>query len=133
MIKPLLLEPVSVSVVPGQGEGGIDGGSVALQAGGEGVQEEQVGRTGPSDPGTQPPGFPRCGGKQCGEVADLGGQGGHLRAGGGQFVAQLNLVLLEVGGIGEQEAGGAARGKDGMVGFDAALGDVADEEVALPV
>jgi len=41
----------------------------------------------------------------------------------------LRLVFAQVAGVGQQERCGTARGEDAVVGLDAALGDVAGQEV----
>ncbi|GGP91320.1 hypothetical protein [Streptomyces melanogenes] len=44
-------------------------------------------------------------------------------------INQNALLVALVGGIGEEETGGLARGEGGVVGLDAALVDVAKQQV----
>ncbi|MFI6118985.1 hypothetical protein ACIBCU_03855 [Streptomyces sp. NPDC051064] len=92
----------------GKGERGIDGGTIAFQACGEGVQEGQVGIAGAGDPPVEGGGVARGRAEQSGEAADLGGQGGHLGAGAGDLVAQGELVLAQPVGAAGEEAGDTA-------------------------
>ncbi|MEU1180433.1 hypothetical protein ABZ464_22775 [Streptomyces sp. NPDC005820] len=57
------------------------------------------------------------------------GQSGHLVAGGAGGLDAFPLVIFEAVGAGEQVAGEAPGRKCGPVGLDAALVDVADEQV----
>jgi hypothetical protein len=56
-------------------------------------------------------------------------QGGHLRAGAGQGVDQFAVGVLEMAGVGAQQALEAFGGDGTPVGLDASLVDVADQEV----
>lgn len=67
--------------------------------------------------------------QQHGEGVNEVGRSGHLEAGSAGGLDAIPLVVLEAVGAGEQVAGEAPGRECGPVGLDAALVDVADEEV----
>jgi len=67
-----VVDALGAAVVPGQGEGGIDGRAVAFEPGGVGVQEGQVRCPDLGDPAGQRLGVGLRRGEQCGEVAYRG-------------------------------------------------------------
>jgi hypothetical protein len=70
-----------------------------------------------------------CGGEKRGERAGEVGQRGHLWAGAGEGVDERPLMVFELVGCGQEVAGQTPGRQSRAVGFDAALGDVAVEQV----
>jgi hypothetical protein len=96
------------AVVVREGERCRDGLNIEVQAAGEGVQVGKVGGPGLGDPLLEPAVVARGGGQQGREGCDEAGQGGHLRAGGGEPGERLSLPGREVIWPGEQDPGGPA-------------------------
>jgi hypothetical protein len=84
---------------------------------------------GVGDPLLEPGVVAGAGGQQGGEGPDQAGQGGHLGAGRGEPGERLGLPGLEVVRPGEHDPGGPAVRQMGPACVQAALVDVADEQV----
>lgn len=73
-----------------------------------------------------------CGGRaELGVLANKDSHLGRLEAGCGALDEETCVLVPEVIGMGEQEAGQPSRGGDGPVAFCPALGNVAVEQVAV--
>lgn len=66
------------------------------------------------------------------ELSGETGEFGHLGTALGELPQEGGVLVPQVLGTGEEEAGEAPRGGDGPVTVGAALGDVADQEVRAP-
>lgn len=93
------------SIVEWSSECGVDGVAVELEAAGERVDIGQVFGSGLVDPAGQALIVAGSRGQKGGEVADEGGEGGHLGTGAGRGVDAFLLVIVELARVGEQVAG----------------------------
>jgi len=116
----------------GKSEAGVHGVAVEFEAVGESVRMGQVSGSDGGDPGGEFGVIAFGRGEEFGEVADQAGKLGQFGADGGEFWQQLSIAVTQPVGVGEQEAGQAARGDDGLVSFGSALGDVAVERFSPP-
>jgi hypothetical protein len=104
----LKVDSLGPAIVEGQDECRCRGLDVQIQSAGEGMDVGQVGGAGSGDPLLQARGVAQVRGEEGREVADEGGQGGHLGAGGLDAGDCLLLACGQAVWPGEQEPGGPA-------------------------